>query len=318
MNQRPGYQLEAAGARPAGGQGDDARGAGPERLAPPGGGDRPLLITGATGTLGVALARRCEARALRFVAATRAQLDLSDAGAIARALDAARPWAVVNAAGYVRVDEAEDDAAACFEANAAGPARLAEACARRDVKLLTFSTDLVFDGSKRAPYVESDPVAPLNVYGRSKAEAERRALEALPGALVVRTSAFFGPWDGANFVTLSLGELAAGRPVVASDAVVSPTYVVDLAHASLDLLLGGAEGGIWHLANDGACTWAELARRAAGLVGVPPGGVETRPASELGMRAPRPAYSALGTERPRLMPGLDDALARYVRERVAR
>ena len=124
-----------------------------------------------------------------------------------------------------------------------GPAALADACARRGVPLLTFSSDLVFGGDRDVPFVESDPLRPLNVYGRSKAEAEARVLEALPSALVVRTSAFFGPWDEHNFVTIALRELAAGRPFVAAeDAVISPTYVPDLVNASLDLLIDGERG----------------------------------------------------------------------------
>src|SRR4051794_13949614 len=104
-------------------------------------------------------------------------------------------------------------------------------------------------GDRDAPYVERDAIGPLNVYGRSKAEADARVLEAMPSALVVRTSAFFGPWDEHNFVTIALRALAAGHHFVAAeDSVVAPTYVPDLVHASLDLLIDG-ERGIWHLAN---------------------------------------------------------------------
>ena len=162
------------------------------------------------------------------------------------------------------------------------------------------------------PYVESDPSAPLNVYGRSKAEAEARVLEALPSALVVRTGAFFGPWDEHNFVTIALRTLAAGHPFVAAeDAFISPTYVPDLVHASLDLLIDG-ERGIWHLANVAAISWADLARRAAERVGLDPAGVEGRPTAALGLAAPRPPWSVLGSERGDLLPSLDDALGRFL------
>ncbi|HEU4405624.1 MAG TPA: dTDP-4-dehydrorhamnose reductase [Polyangiaceae bacterium] len=277
--------------------------------------ERPLLITGASGTLGRAFMRVCEARGLPYVATTRARLDLSNPDAVERTVEEEAPWAVVNAAGYVRVDDAEADAEACFAANALGPARLAAACARHKARLATFSTDLVFDGRKREPYLEADAPAPLNAYGRSKAKAERLVASALPGALVVRTSAFFGPWDTANFVTHALRALSAGETFFAlADSVVSPTYVVDLAHATLDLLLAG-EGGIVHLANRGACGWPDLARQAADLAGVPGGRVEPRPARELGLRAPRPAYSALGSRRAPPLPSLRDALTRYLQER---
>ncbi len=275
---------------------------------------RPLLITGATGTLGNALARLCDQRGLPYRLLTRRDMDIADASSVRAVLDEMRPWAVVNAAGYVRVDDAEREASICFRENTTGPAVLAGECARLGLPLLTFSSDLVFDGRKRSPYVESDAVAPLNVYGCSKAEAEERVLEALPSALIVRTSAFFGPWDERNFITAAIRTLAAGRAfVAANDAVVSPTYVPDLVHASLDLLIDG-ESGVWHLANPGAITWEALARRAAELAGINPTGIQGRPTDALGLGAQRPLYSALGSERGTLLPPLDDALMRYMTE----
>src|ERR1051325_5249871 len=195
-------------------------------------------------------------------------MESADSSSVASALDEATPWAVVNAAGYVRVDDAEADGERCMRENAEGPSVLADACAARGVSLVTFSSDLVFDGESRRPYVESDTVSPLNVYGRSKAEAEARVSAAHPSALVVRTSAFFGPRDEYNFVTLALRSLARGRAfAAASDCVISPTYVPDLVDASLDLLIDG-ERGVWHLSNRGALSWAELARLARRLAGV--------------------------------------------------
>jgi dTDP-4-dehydrorhamnose reductase len=129
--------------------------------------------------------------------------------------------------------------------------------------------------------------------------------------LVVRTSAFFGPWDEHNFVTRTLRELAAGRTVsAASDTIVSPTYVPDLVHATLDLAIDG-ESGIWHLANTDAITWAELARDAAEVTGHRVDHLVPVPASALGWRVPRPQYSALGSARASLMPSLRHALERY-------
>ena len=277
---------------------------------------RPLLITGATGTLGGAFARLCQVRGLAYHLLSRKEMDIADPVSVAEKLEELEPWAIINAAGYVRVDKAEREPDVCMRENADGPAVLAEACARRGARLLTFSSDLVFGGERDVPYVESNAVAPLNVYGRSKAEAERRVLAALPSALVVRASAFFGPWDEYNFVTIALRTLAAGEPFIAADdAVVSPTYVPDLVHASLNLLIDG-EYGLWHLANPGAITWAELARLAAELAGVDGGRIETRPTAALGLPAARPRYSALGSERGALLPPLMDALVRYLNERT--
>jgi dTDP-4-dehydrorhamnose reductase len=180
---------------------------------------------------------------------------------------------------------------------------------------MTFSSDLVFDGTLGRPYVESDHTNPLGVYGRSKADAERRVLDSDPQALVIRTSSFFGPWDEHNFVTQALEALGNGRPfVAASDMTVSPTYVPDLVNTCLDLLID-RECGIWHLTNGAAMSWADLARRACAAAGIDAGGLEERSAAELGLRAVRPLDSAMSSERGMLLPAFEDALARYLLER---
>ncbi|HWJ95632.1 MAG TPA: family 1 glycosylhydrolase, partial [Telluria sp.] len=189
-------------------------------------GAAPILITGATGTLGRAFARICIKRNIAFKLLSRKDMDIADPDSVERALALHKPWAVINTSGYVRVDDAEQDAERCFRENTIGPAVLAAACARHGVHLTTFSSDLVFDGAQDTPYVESDPVRPLNVYGQSKADAESQVLDKHPGSLVIRTSSFFGPWDQYNFVTLALGAFERGEPfTAASDIVVTPTYV---------------------------------------------------------------------------------------------
>jgi dTDP-4-dehydrorhamnose reductase len=276
---------------------------------------RPLAIIGARGTLGKAFARLCDLRGIPYHLLTRQEMDITNPASVDAALTQLQPWAVVNAAGYVRVDDAEREPDACLRVNAEGPAILAHSCARRGVALLTFSSDLVFDGAGVNPYVESDAVAPLNVYGRSKALAEARVLKAHPSSLVIRTSAFFGPWDEYNFVTIALRQLAAGHTFVAAeDSIVSPTYVPDLVNTTLDLLIDG-EYGLWHLANNSAIAWAELARLAADIAGVDASRLEARPTRELGLVAPRPTYSVLGSERGALLPSLDNAISRYFAER---
>jgi dTDP-4-dehydrorhamnose reductase len=281
---------------------------------PPPSGARPLMITGGAGTLGHAFARVCGRRGLHHQVLPRVRLDICAAAAVREALAELRPWAVVNAAGYVRVDDAEGDAEACRAVNTRGAAVLAAACAESGVRLLTFSTDLVFDGGKATPYVEDDTTAPLSLYGQSKAAAEAEVLACYPDALVVRSSAFFGPWDAHNFVRVTLARLARGEETaVADDVTVSPTYVPDLADAALDLLLDG-ESGRWHLANAGALTWADFARAAAARAGVAPGSLRPVPGQTLGWRAARPRYSVLGSARGGVLPALEDALARFVHE----
>jgi len=276
---------------------------------------RSLAIIGATGTLGSAFARLCDIRGIRYHLLSRKEMDITDPSSVEEALNGLSPWAVVNAAGYVRVDDAEREPDACLRVNTEGAAILAIACAQRQVALLTFSSDLVFDGASSTPYVESDAVAPLNVYGRSKALAEERVLKAHPSSLVIRTSAFFGPWDEYNFVTIALRQLAAGHTFVAAeDMVISPTYVPDLVHTSLDLLIDG-EYGLWHLANKSAITWTELALLAAKKAGINADRIDARPTRDLGLVAPRPNYSVLGSKRGVLLPSLDNAIARYFDER---
>lgn len=275
---------------------------------------RPVLVTGKAGTLGGAFARICALRGLPHVLLGRDELDIADPASVRAALDRLSPWALINAAGYVRVDEAERERDRCARENTRGPAVLAAACAEGGVRFVTFSSDLVFGGTQQRPYVESDDVGPLGMYGLSKALAEREVLRAHPSSLVVRTAAFFGPWDDKSFVAAALRALRRRAPFhAAADIVVSPTYVPDLVNATLDLLVDEASG-IWHLANRGAVTWADLARRTATLAGVDAASLVPCPASSLGLVAPRPSYCALGSQRGLLLPALEESLSRYVRE----
>jgi dTDP-4-dehydrorhamnose reductase len=281
-------------------------------LAPKASRPIPILIIGATGTLSRALAFICDIRGLPYMAVSRHEMDITDASSIQRVLDRCSPWAVINAAGYVRVDDAEMERDACLRTNAEGPAMLARACMERGIRLVTFSSDLVFDGAKLAPYVEDDQTCPLGVYGQSKAEAESKVLSVMPSALVVRTSAFFGPWDEHNFAIAVLRALQSGeRFTAASDIVVSPTYVPDLVNTTLDLLIDG-EAGLWHLANQGVITWADFARRTAERAGLNASRIAEASEEELGYVAPRPRYSALTSSRGLLMPDLDFAIDRFV------
>jgi dTDP-4-dehydrorhamnose reductase len=272
-------------------------------------GGRKLLVTGATGTLGNALARTCEERALPFCLTSRSELEICDEASIAAALAEHRPWAVINTAGFVRVADAEAEREACFQWNAEGPAKLARACAAAGIPLVTFSSDLVFDGSLGRPYREEDPVSPVGAYGESKAEAERLVLGAHEGALVIRASAFFGPWDRHNFAWHVLSTLAAGGTVTASaDISVSPTYVPDLCHAALDLLVDG-ETGIWHLANAGGLSWHEFACRIAEGAGFDRGQIVAEDLSQ-------PVSTVLTSSRGVQLRSLDEAIADYCREAV--
>ena len=276
---------------------------------------RPLAITGATGTLGQAFARLCDIRGIPYRLLARQDMDITTPESVHQALAEMNPWAVINTAGYVRVDDAEKEADLCRLINTEGATTLAKACADQNIDFVTFSSDLVFDGSQNSPYLESSGVSPLNVYGQSKAIAEKQVLAVHPDSLVIRTSAFFGPWDHYNFLTVVLRSLPSGNPFVAAkDAIISPTYVPDLVNATLDLLID-RETGIWHLANPGAISWADLASYVANLAGFSADQIEARATEALGFAAMRPRYSVLGSERAVLLPPLEAAIDRYFQER---
>jgi dTDP-4-dehydrorhamnose reductase len=270
-----------------------------------------LLILGALGTLGSEFVRCCERRGLGYLALTRADIDVGEPMSVKRAVAASRPWAVVNCTGYVNVDRAESERDQCLRTNALGAANVAEACDRTGARLLAFSTDLVFDGDTVTPYLETDRVHPINAYGESKRAAEDAILERLPNALIVRTSACFGPWDTQNFVTRSLAELASKREVLATGHVVSPTYVPALVDTALDLLID-AEAGIWHLTNQGAVSWAALARLAAASAGYDTEQVRECEPLAVGWVARRPRFSALGSARGTVMPRLEESLDHFL------
>ena len=270
----------------------------------------PLLITGGTGTLGQALGRIASHRGLAYRLTTREDLDICDPGSIAGALEKIQPWAVINAAGFVRVAEAESQAAACMSANTAGAGLLARACRTNDIPLVTFSSDLVFDGYLGRPCLESDIPNPFGIYGQSKLMAERLAAAIGGETLIVRTSAFFGPWDRFNFVWQVLEHLREGRPFGAATDVVSPTFVPDLCHAVLDLLIDG-ETGVWHLANAGAISWYELARTVADWTGHDPGLI-------FACDAPARRNTALASSRAALLRPFDSALGDYLRDVTAK
>ena len=278
----------------------------------------PILVVGSRGTLGRAFRRICELRGLRTHLVGRGEMDICDAPGIDAVIRRLKPWAVVNAAGYVRVDDAEGDRDGCWRDNVDGAVNLAAACRRHRLPLVTFSSDLVFDGAAGRPYLEDDAPAPLNVYGAAKAEAERRVLDISPEALVIRTSAFFGPWDEYNFATVAL-RAVAGRASfrAAADYTVSPTYVPDLVNAALDLLVDG-ERGIWHLANDGAVTWHEFGRMVVRAAGLPEELIEPCSWRDVWQPAVRPSYSVLGTARGSLLPSLATAVEVYTAQTAAR
>ncbi len=274
---------------------------------------QPLLIFGKTGTLGKAFAKVCDHRNITYKVLGRAEADICNPEMIEKIIGELKPWAVINATGYVRVDDAENDIENCFAINSKGVANIAQCCKKYNVQLVTFSSDLVFNGEKNAPYVESDNLFPLNIYGQSKAQSEN-ILNIFPEALLIRTSAFFGPWDEYNFINLLIKSLKENKPFYTlKDVTISPTYLPDLCNLTLDLLLD-KEKGIWHIANNEGLTWTQLAYKIANRLRLNKELIIPQSLLEMQLIAKRPLYSVLESEKGIKLPAIDDALERYFYE----
>ncbi len=262
---------------------------------------KQVLVTGGSGQLGTELARHAWPDGWEAVVLTRADLDLNDPGAIAARV-AERPWAaVINAAAYTAVDQAESDAVAAWQVNALAPAAFAAACAAADVPLVHVSTDYVFAGDKIGPWDEHDPVGPLGVYGASKLGGELAVRTGAPRHAIVRT-AWVVSAHGRNFVKtmLRVGAERAQLSVV-SDQCGIPTAAADLATALATIAMALAEdatreSGTWHFSNAGMTTWhgfAEEIFRQSRARGGPAADVVPIATADYPTPARRPANSAL-------------------------
>ncbi|MFZ0379995.1 MAG: dTDP-4-dehydrorhamnose reductase [Solirubrobacteraceae bacterium] len=275
-----------------------------------------LLITGAAGMLGQDVVAAAATAGHEVLARSRAELDITDAAAVRRALTDAEPDLVLNCAAWTDVDGAEDHVEAAQAVNGVGAGNVAEAAAECGAWIIQVSSDYVFSGRKRDPYLESDPTEPLSAYGKSKLAGELAVRDAASGRhTIVRSSWLFGT-RGACFPA-TIMRLAAERDelTVVADQVGCPTFTADLAHA----LIGLCErpvAGILHVAGDGACSWYEFAtaivERAGLQCRVKPGRT-----GDLERPAPRPAFSVLDSERlaPRL-PHWRDGLWQYLASRA--
>jgi len=279
-----------------------------------------LLITGAAGMLGQDVAAVATAAGLETVALSRAELDVTDAGAVGDAVSSARPRAVVNCAAWTDVDGAESDEAEALAVNGAGAGNVARAAAQAGAWTIHVSSDYVFDGTKREPYVESDHTNPLSAYGRTKLEGERELERHAPRAhTIVRSSWLFGA--GGPCFPATILRLASERDElqVVDDQVGRPTFTGHLATALVELAVDDRRPpGIVHLAGGGFCSWFEFARRIVELAGLD---CQVKPCTTAEMPRPavRPAYSVLGTERrdqlPSL-PGWEEGLEQYLAARA--
>ena len=277
-----------------------------------------IAVVGANGQMGAAVAYAC-APAHEIITFTHAELDVTDDGAVAAALERIGPDAIVNGAAYTDVDASEDHPIDALNVNAFAVRALASAARQIRAALVHYSTDFVFDGQTAEPYREDEQLNPRGVYAASKMLGEWFAIDA-PRAYILRVASLFGRAPGTGPAKGSVAGimntlLAGGAPKVFEDRVISPTYVIDAADATRRILELGAPAGVYHCVNSGRCTWLEFARELARQLGVEPRLVPMR-MTDVPMRAARPLYSALANEKLRSvgidMPPWQDALARYL------
>jgi dTDP-4-dehydrorhamnose reductase len=255
------------------------------------------LITGARGQLGSDLQRVLTAAGVAGVdvyAVGSAELDITDGPAVEAAIARFRPDVVINTAAFTAVDAAETDEERAYAVNATGPALLAAAAARHDLRMLHVSTDYVFDGQSSRPYEVDDPTEPQSVYGRTKLAGEQAVAElASDLGYVVRTAWVYGA-SGANFVkTMVKLERSHDTLTVVDDQRGSPTWSADLARGLVELAQSTAPPGTYHCTNSGETTWYGFTRAIFAELGADPDRVQPTTTDKFPRPAPRPAYSVL-------------------------
>jgi dTDP-4-dehydrorhamnose reductase len=271
-----------------------------------------LLVTGAAGMLGHEVVAAAEKLGHEVAAWDLPECDLTDAHATLDAVRRLDPRAVVNCAAYTNVDGAESDEATAERVNADAAGNLARACKAAGARLVHVSTDYVFDGTKREPWIESDAPNPLGAYGRTKLHGEEQVAAELDDHAIVRTAWLFGP-HGPNFVATMLRLAGDNDEVsVVTDQVGSPTSAGHLAPALVDLA-ERSDSGIFHGAGAGSCSWYELTLEAFDMAGVSCRVLPTT-SDRFQRPAPRPAYSVLGSERehPITLPPWQDGVRAHL------
>lgn len=277
----------------------------------------PVLVVGAAGRLGASIVQAFADRPV--LAMTRATLDITDPDAVSRAVAAAAPSVIINAAAFNDVDGAEDRATEALAVNGFAVRSLARAAEEGGAVLVHFSTDFVFDGTATVPYTEGVPPAPRSTYALSKLLGEWFALDA-PRGFVLRVESLFGAppqWTGRRgSLDAIVDGLIEGRELtVFTDRVVSPSYVDDVARATRHLVDAGAAPGLYHCVNSGMATWHEVALEAARILGVTPR-LQLVTMEQMGLKASRPRFCALSNrklaEAGFTMPAWQDALGRWL------
>lgn len=273
-----------------------------------------MLITGAHGQLGRDIIDQSQSKGYQVQAPSEDDLDITDLGKVDHIITHLQPDLVINTAAYTQVDKAESEAAVAFKVNKTGCTHLARICNKNHIPLVHISTDYVFDGRKGTPYIETDSISPLGVYGRSKAEGESEIRSILKEHIILRTSWLYGIY-GQNFVKTMLNLATRKQKIrVVSDQYGSPTNAADLARAILtisDRLHPGSDvdWGTYHYCGQGVISWHTFAQKIMDLArlhgGIRTAQVEPVATADYPTRAVRPVYSALDCGRISKHFGLD-------------
>lgn len=274
-----------------------------------------VLVTGVSGQLGYDVGLELARRGIEYMGTSSKELDITDQAAVKRLMEDYRPDAVIHCAAYTKVDLAEDEPERCWAVNVDGTRSLAAACREIGAKMVYISTDYVFPGTGEQFYEVTDPVGPVNTYGRSKLAGELAVQSLLERYFIVRISWVFGK-NGNNFVKtmLRLAETRTELNVVC-DQIGSPTYTADLAPLLCDMVQT-EQYGVYHATNKGVCSWAEFAEAIFELAGKQVT-VHPIPTSEYPTRAVRPLNSRMSQKRIEesefvRLPDWKDALRRYL------
>lgn len=276
-----------------------------------------IMVTGAAGQLGSAVVGELTARGMNVLGVTRQDFDLTDGEAVKRAVLAYQPDAIIHCAAYTAVDRAESEPDACMASGGMGTLHLVRAALRAGAKLMYISTDYVFSGEGEEPHEADAPLQPLNVYGLSKLQGEEAVRSLMRRYFIVRTSWVFGP-GGRNFVATMrrLGRERAAVRVV-SDQVGSPTYTADLARLLADMIVT-ERYGVYHAANEGECSFADLAEEVMRRTGsacrverISSGQYPAAAKRPLNSRLSKRSLDRAGFAR---LPHWRDALKRYLEE----
>lgn len=256
-----------------------------------------VLLIGSSGMLGSDLKIIFQSSSkIQLLAPIHSDCDITNFDQVKKIINQFSPKVVINSAAYNFVDQAEDHAIEAFQINAEGPKILAQLCQEKGIRLIHYSTDYVFDGTKKSPYVEKDLTHPLSIYGKSKEQGEQNIQNYCEDYLILRVAWLFGS-HGKNFIKTIL-KLAQEKEVISvvSDQVGCPTSTRDLARATLFLTEEKIPSGIYHLVNSGFCSWYELAKEALSLA-LGKKNVKAISSGQYRTKAERPFYTVLSTQK---------------------